>query len=54
VRRIGEKRNAYMIFGGKLKDRDHLEELGVDSRKILECVFKKQCGVHGLDVSGSG
>jgi hypothetical protein len=39
---------------GKLKERDHLEELGVDGRKILKCIFMKYDGVSGLAWSGLG
>jgi hypothetical protein len=30
---------------GELRERDHLEELGVDLRIILKCVFKNWDGV---------
>jgi len=26
---------------GKLRERDHLEDQGVDGRKILRCIFRK-------------
>jgi hypothetical protein len=41
---MGEKRNECRILVGKLKERDHLEDLRVDGRIILECVFKKYNG----------
>jgi hypothetical protein len=34
VARIGEMINAYNILVGKLKGRDHLEDLGIDWRII--------------------
>ena len=37
----GEKRNAYGILVGILKERDHLEGLGIDSRIILKGILKK-------------
>jgi hypothetical protein len=36
VERIGEIRNACKIWSENLKERDHLEELDVDERIILE------------------
>jgi hypothetical protein len=38
---MGELRNAYCISVGNLKGRDHLENLGVDGRIILECILGK-------------
>jgi len=39
---MGEGRSAYKILIGKLKGRDHLEDLGVVGRLMLECVLEKQ------------
>jgi hypothetical protein len=36
VARMGEMRNAYKISVGKLKWKDHLQDLGVDGKIILE------------------
>jgi hypothetical protein len=36
VERVGEIGNAYKIFVGKPVGKDHLEDLGVDGRIILE------------------
>jgi hypothetical protein len=33
--RMGEMRNAHKILIRNLKGRDHLKDLGVDSRRIL-------------------
>jgi hypothetical protein len=33
---MGEMRNAFRIFAGKLKERDKLEDLGVDGKIILK------------------
>jgi hypothetical protein len=37
----GEKRNAHRILVRKLKERDHLEGLGVERRIILKGVLQK-------------
>jgi hypothetical protein len=43
----GERRDAYKVWWGELREGDHLEEPVVDGRKILKCVFKKLVG--GMD-----
>jgi hypothetical protein len=47
VAHMGEKRGAYRILVGDLREGDHLRDPGVDGRIILKCVFKM--GGHGLD-----
>jgi len=32
------------FWWGDLRERDHLEDLGIDWRIILQWVFKKRCG----------
>jgi hypothetical protein len=45
VARAGDKRCAYRGFGGgSLRERDHLENLGLDGRVIVKRVFKKWDG----------
>jgi hypothetical protein len=37
-----------------MRERDHLEDPGVDGRKILKWIFRKWDVAHGLDRYGSG
>jgi hypothetical protein len=39
-----EKRGTYRILVGKLREGDYLEELGVDGRIMLKCIFKNWDG----------
>ena len=41
---MGDRRSAYRVWLGDLKDGDHLEDLGVDRRIILKWIFKKRMG----------
>jgi len=40
-----ERRGAYRVLMGNLKERGHLEDLGVDGRVILILIFRKWDGV---------
>ena len=42
------------FWWGNLRDRDHLEDLGVDGRIILSGSSGSGMWWHGLDRSGSG
>jgi len=37
VTRMGERRGIYRVLVGKLKERDNLEDPGVDGRIIIRC-----------------
>jgi hypothetical protein len=40
---MGERRGAYRILVGNLIE-DHSKNPGIDGRKILKCIFRKQDG----------
>ena len=42
--------NLYLVI--LMRERDHLEDPGLDSRIELKCILKKTDG-HGVDLSGS-
>jgi hypothetical protein len=47
---IGDRRGVYkVLMGWNLGQRDHFEDLRVDGRIILQSIFKKWGGGHGLD-----
>jgi len=48
---MGERIGVYRILVGKLRERDHLEDPGVDGRIILRWMFRKL--LHGIDRSDS-
>ena len=41
------------FWWGKLRERDHLEEPGIDERIILRWILSRWDGGHGLAWSGS-
>ena len=41
VERMGERRSVYRVFGGNLRERDHLGDPGIDGRIILRWIFRK-------------
>ena len=53
VARMGERRGYAGFWWRNLRERDHLEDPGVDAR-ILRWIFKEWDRGHGLDRSGSG
>jgi hypothetical protein len=44
-----DRRGAYRVLAGNLRERDHLEDPGVDGRIILRWIFRKWDGECGLD-----
>jgi len=44
VTHTGDGTGAYTIWWGSLRDRDHLEDLSIEGRTILKCIFKKWDG----------
>jgi len=45
----GERRGIKGFGGGNLRERDHLEDPGVDGRIIFRWIFKKWDVGYGLD-----
>jgi len=46
---MGGRRGAYRVWWEELRERDHLEDLGVDGTIILKWIFKKGAGNAGMD-----
>ena len=58
---MNETGGEYSIYGGEvhtgvwrrnLRERDHLQDPGIDGIIILRLIFMKRGGGHGLDCSG--
>jgi hypothetical protein len=50
----GERRSYKGFWWGNLKEKDHLQDPGIDGRITLRWIFRKWVGGHKLDRSGSG
>jgi len=51
---MGNKKVRKVFWWGSLREREHLEDLGVDGRIILIWIFRKWDTGHGLGCFGSG
>jgi hypothetical protein len=51
---MGEKREVHRDLVGALKERDHLEDQGVDGRMEIEWCLGTLAGGCGVDPIGSG
>ena len=50
---MGERRGVCRVWWGNLRERDHLEDSGVDGRTII-IIIRKWDGGYGLDLFDSG
>jgi hypothetical protein len=51
---MGERRGAYRVLVGRPEGKNHLEDLDIDGRIILKCMFRSEMGWHALVSSDSG
>jgi hypothetical protein len=49
VARMGERRIAYRVLVGNLRERDHLGDPGVDMRIVIRWIFRNWNEGYGLD-----
>jgi len=46
---MGERRNVYRVFVWKSDGKNNLEDPGLNGRIILQRIFRKWDGGHGLE-----
>ena len=51
--KCGREEVHTLIWSENLRERDHLENLGLDGRTMLKWIFNKWDGLNKLDWSGS-
>jgi hypothetical protein len=56
---MGDSRVAYRVLAGNIRERDRLEDLGLDGKIILKCIFnnwdEKTCtGLFWLRIGTRG
>jgi hypothetical protein len=51
---MGRRKMRTGFWWGNLRERDHLEDSGLDGRKTIKWIIKNLDGGHGLDWYGSG
>jgi hypothetical protein len=47
VAHVRKRRGTFRVWWGKLKERNHLEDIRVDERILLKCIFKDWAGGGG-------
>jgi len=46
---MGERRGVYRVWWGNLRERDNLEDPGVDGKIVLRLILWRWDGGYGLD-----
>ena len=45
----GREEGCMQVLWGNLRERDHMEDPGINGRIVLICIFRKWYGEYGLD-----